>query len=183
MAIDDSQSERLWRQIEARKQAEGSAPIPDDPAKNGNAPGEVAFVDALFKTLQEECALPSPDDQDAARARLREAITSDRTHVPLSVPIRAPKPPRRFEWNRLTLLIALLLLLTVVGASFAAWNAWQRMCHTTKAHKSTLVTPSADSVRTIVRGGENLSRIGMAKTTDAGAAASKVDERTQIHCE
>ena len=183
MALDDSKSERLWRQIEARKQADNCAPIPHDPARNGNAPGEIAFVDALFKTLQEDCPLPSPEDQAAARARLHHAISSERNPVPLSAPPSKPGPFRRFEWNRQSLLIALLLLLIVIGACFAAWTSWQRMCHTNnKAKKSTWISPSAPTALRNKIGGDDKSRI-LLNTADGKQKVLEVDGRSQGHCE
>lgn len=184
MALDDSKSEWLWKQIEARKQGNGCSPDPHGgAARNGASSGDAAFVDALFKTLHNESDPPPLENQAEARARLLQAISSERKLVPQPVSLRKPEPPRRFEWNRQTLLIALLLLLLVIGASLAAWNAWQRICTSQPVHKSSLSAPPAILASENQRGGGNLRNVLQEKTTEVKTSASVSAGQRQVHCD
>jgi hypothetical protein len=183
MALDDSKSESLWKQIEARKQGnDGSQNPHGNAARNGASSGDAAFVNALFKTLKESEAPPT-ENQAEARARLLQAIRSERMPLPQAVSPRKPEPPRHFEWNRQTLLIALLLLLLAIGASLAAWNAWQRLCTSTPVHASSHNTPPAILTHEIQRGGENVRSFLQEKTPDVKASASASVGQRQVHCD
>lgn len=151
MEPDQNAGEILWDHIERCKTANGLSELKTaaSHARNGHDPeGLSSLANSVFAILDiDDLYLP---DASPGREHLLKAIQTEENRVQL-IPKAAhgnPTYPPRFAWNRMTLLVAMLLLLAIVAGGLAIWKGSEQRISIVNA-ASSCATPAVKSPSTV----------------------------------
>lgn len=141
----------LWKYIEERKNQGEDVPcnfVAYTSADPMEATQLLPLADALHETLH--AGAVAAEGQEAARARLLEAIRTDRTSVASPLPRRL-RPNRwslSLRWGSPALLLVVLLLLAMVAAGYMGYQAWESYrasCQPAPAYSTPHLKPASES--------------------------------------